>query len=232
MTTRARRRDHVLATLDAAAAPVDAAHVAGALDVHVSTARFHLNKLIAAGLVEQIALPPTSVGRPRTGYAATAAKPRERLIELLVRTLGDDEQSRRRAALDIGRQWVAPIVADPGPVHPNQADPRLALPDPITVAETTLTALGFAVGSTASVFGEHELSICSCPLRDVTRADPAVARGIVEGALQQAIATIPALADHYTVAVTPDPAGSECTIMLTLSPARPNPHTRASGLTG
>lgn len=211
MSSRARQRDHVLATVDAADEPVDVAYVAQALDLHISTARFHLNKLIDAGLVEPVALPSTTVGRPRSGYAAAAAKPEARLIGLLVATLGEDEQSRRTAAVEIGRRWAAPVA-------PHTASPGVA--DPVDVVETALSRLGFEVRSAASVFGEHELSICSCPLRDITRADSAVAQGIVEGALRQALDADPALADQYEVAVAPDPAGTDCSIVLRLTPIR------------
>jgi len=211
MRIRARQRDHVLATVEAAGEPVDASYVADALDVHVSTARFHLNKLIEQGLVEAIALPATSVGRPRTGYSPAVAKPDLRLITLLVETLGDDEASRHAAAVEIGRRWAAPVAQE------SAAD----LPDPISVAETVLTKLGFAVQGAASVFGEHELTICSCPLRDITRADAAVSRAIIDGALREAITTAsPALADQYDVAVDPDSAGTDCAIVLRLTPSR------------
>ncbi|GAB09637.1 hypothetical protein GOARA_044_00110 [Gordonia araii NBRC 100433] len=210
MRIRARQRDHVLATVEAAAEPVDASYVADTLDVHVSTARFHLNKLIDEGLVEAVALPATTVGRPRTGYSSTVAKPDVRLVALLVETLGDDEESRRRAAVEIGRRWADPITEEPGD----------EIPDPVTTAEAALAKLGFVVRSAASVFGEHELSICSCPLRDITRADPAVSQAIVEGALRQALAASPALDDQYDVGVAPDPAGTDCTIVLRLTPAR------------
>ncbi|MFT3898978.1 MAG: ArsR family transcriptional regulator [Gordonia sp. (in: high G+C Gram-positive bacteria)] len=210
MSVRARQRDHVLATVDAATQPVDAAHIAEALDIHVSTARFHLNKLIEAGLIEAVALPAMTVGRPRTGYSSAVPKPEIRLIGLFVETLGDDEQQRVAAAVEIGRRWAAPVADAP------QSD----LPDPVTVVESTLTKLGFQVRSAASVFGQHELSICSCPLRDITRTDPAVSRAIVEGALRQALSASPALDGHYDVSVAPDPAGTDCTIALRLTPAR------------
>ncbi|MFT4200575.1 transcriptional regulator [Gordonia sp. (in: high G+C Gram-positive bacteria)] len=210
MATRARQRDHVLATIEAASEPVDASYVAEALDVHVSTARFHLNKLIDDGLIQAVALPATTVGRPRTGYSSTVAKPEIRLIGLLVETLGDDEAARAAAAVEIGRRWAAPIIEE------QSSD----LPDPVTVVEAVLTKLGFQVQSAASVFGQHELSICSCPLRDITRADPAVSRGIVEGALRQALSASPALDGQYDVSVAPDPAGTDCTIALRLTPAR------------
>lgn len=214
MGTRARQRDHVLATVEAAAEPVDATHVAAALDIHVSTARFHLNNLIDTGMVKAVALPATSVGRPRTGYAPTVAMPDVRLIALLVENLGADRAQRTAAAVDIGRRWAEPITD--GPIlHA----PRCGLADPVPVAEALLSRLGFVVRSATSAFGEHELAICSCPLRDITRADPAVSRAIVEGALQESLDALPALIGRYAATAAPDPAGIDCTILLRLTPA-------------
>lgn len=65
-------RRQALAVLDAATEPLDAASLATALRVHVSTARFHLDHLEAAGLVQR---EPTTTragrrGRPRVHFLA------------------------------------------------------------------------------------------------------------------------------------------------------------------
>lgn len=211
MSSRARQRDHVLATLDAADGPVDASHIAHELDLHVSTARFHLNKLINDGLVEAVALPSTSVGRPRTGYSTSAAKPELRLVGLLVESIGDDEESRHAAAVEIGRRWAAPIIDE-------YSD--LEAPDPLQVIESTLTKLGFEVQSMETIVDVHNISICSCALRDVTRTDPTVSHSIIEGVLSQALAAAdPNLTNRFTVSVLPDPGnGTDCMIMVRLAP--------------
>ena len=84
----------------------------------------------------------------------------------------------------------------------------------------TLTALGFRVSNVMSAFGTHELRICSCPLKDIGRHHPEVARGVARGVIEQTLASSSAaLASQYLVDVVPDPAG-DCEITLRLSRVR------------
>lgn len=211
MSSRARQRDHVLVTIEAADGPVDASHVAEVLDLHVSTARFHLNKLINDGLVVAVPLPSTSVGRPRTGYSTSLPKPELRLIGLLVESLGDDEESRRAAAVEIGRRWAAPTLDH----HQDSA-----AADPVQVIESTLTKLGFEVQSTSMVADVLNISICSCTLHDVTRTDPAVSYSIIEGVLDQVLAVTHPAPAGFTTSVLSDFGGTSCVIMVRLTPAQ------------
>ncbi|KXO98498.1 helix-turn-helix transcriptional regulator [Tsukamurella pseudospumae] len=189
--------------------PMTATEVADALDVHVSTARFHLTKLVESGLVETAPDKRRTVGRPRVTYAARPQAPTGELLGLLLAQLGPTPELRERAAADAGRLWAASraVVA-----------PSDGLPDPTAVAGAILRALGFEIESTTSAFGTHTLQICACPLQSLASGSPEVARGVVRGAVEQALAIAsPSLGSQYVVRVQPDPHG-DCAIGVRLAP--------------
>jgi predicted ArsR family transcriptional regulator len=81
-----RSRARVLGLLRQARAPLGTREVAGRCELHPSTARFHLDALVDAGLATRTPQPRTAPGRPsiasrrsaaaRPGSAATACSPR------------------------------------------------------------------------------------------------------------------------------------------------------------
>ncbi|NMO00749.1 transcriptional regulator [Gordonia sp. TBRC 11910] len=203
-------RAAVLRTLRNADGPVDAATVAKQLQVHVTTARFHLNNLIKSGEASTAQLPSTSVGRPRLGYVAAPDAPTDELVALLLGQLGPTAHSREQRAAEAGRLWAARHPAPPAPTP---------LPDPVTVVVDALRGLGFQIRSTTSAFGSHELTICSCPLKELSTDHPEIAQGIARGVIEEALATASAaLGSQYAVAVRPDVAGGNCEITVGLSP--------------
>lgn len=202
-------RAAVLAALRGADAPLDAAAVAQRLNVHVTTARFHLNNLMKSGEATTAPLPSTSVGRPRLGYVAVPPAPTDELVRLLLGQLGPTAHSREQRAAEAGRLWAAR--------HPSPPPPT-PVPDPVTVVADALGALGFAIRSTTSAVGSHELTICSCPLKDFAADHPEIAHGIARGVIEEALATASAtLGSQYAVAVRPDVAGGNCEIRVALA---------------
>ncbi|NKY18407.1 helix-turn-helix domain-containing protein [Tsukamurella spumae] len=201
-------RDGVL-TLIRTQGPLTATEVAAALDVHVSTARFHLTNLVESGLAETAPDKRRTVGRPRVTYAARPQAPTAELLGLLLAQLGPTPELRERAAADAGRLWAASRAV---------AAPSDGLPDPAAVASTILRGLGFEIESTTSAFGTHTLQICACPLQSLASDSPEIARGVVRGAIEQALAiSSPSLGSQYAVRVHPDPHG-DCAISVRLAP--------------
>lgn len=86
------------------------------LDVHANTVRFHLDSLVAAGQVEQLAPAPDGPGRPPLRYRARLRMdpdgPRSyrMLAELLVTHL-ESQPDPAVAASDAGRSWGRQLVA-------------------------------------------------------------------------------------------------------------------------
>ncbi|WP_328511995.1 helix-turn-helix transcriptional regulator [Gordonia amicalis] len=207
-----KQRDKIIALLTESAEPMVAGEISARLDLHVTTARFHLAKLVEEGRVETTTVPTAGVGRPRVGYRMVRQAPTGALLGHLLGQLGSTNAAREHAGAEAGRLWAeehAPPVS--------VAD----LPDPVTVAAETLGELGFQVSNVVSAFGSHELRLCSCPLQDVARTHPEVARGVARGVIEQALAaSSPALSSQYAVTVAPDPSGGNCEIVLRLAPVR------------
>ncbi|KJR09031.1 hypothetical protein ACK8HH_02290 [Gordonia sp. LUNF6] len=204
-----RPRDRARALLADAPDGMDAHEVADALGVHVTTARFHLNNLVDEGSAVTETTEPRGVGRPRVVYRIVPAPSADELVHLLLRRIGETEAERERVAAETGRLWArgrrgADIDA-------------VAVPDPVTVVEAMLTRLGFRVTDALSAFGEHQLSVCGCPLQSIASRNPEIAHGIVRGAVEFALEQAsPALGGAYAVDVSPDSAG-DCELVLRLS---------------
>ncbi|TCJ97167.1 transcriptional regulator [Nocardia alba] len=208
MSAAPRQRDKVLALVRDSLEPLDAPVIARALDIHPTTARFHLNALIEDGAVEGTWLPSQTVGRPRKGYVAVGADPAAALLDALLAQLGDTAAERQGKAAAAGRVW-ADTLSTPE-VEATE------VPDPVTVVTATLARLGFQVVSTISSFGDHEIRICNCPLRRVARNAPEIVVGIQQGFIERVLQRhSPLLVSQYRVEVRPDTTG-DCGVTLRL----------------
>ena len=206
-------RTTVLGVLRVADTPVTAAEMARQLGLHVTTARFHLRNLVEDGKAATVRLRSESAGRPRTGYVAVNELAVGDLLSILLGHLGGSVTDREQTGALAGRQWAAQVLADRPPSDPD------AVPDPATVTTDALRLLGFNVSNVLSAFGTHEITMCSCPLRQVGTSHPEIARGIARGAVEYSIAaSSPALAGQYGVHVVPAPDG-DCEITLRLARA-------------
>ncbi|MBN9607577.1 MAG: helix-turn-helix domain-containing protein [Actinomycetales bacterium] len=163
----------VLDELHAANAPLDAAAVAERLGVHVTTARFHLDRLADAGLAHRRTGSEPRRGRPRILY--TPAGPerdeesREQLIHVLASALAADDTASTES-VDAGRRWA------------DSFDP-LTDTDPAAGLVDVLDRLGFDPDP-----HEQQIRLRACPFRDAAREHPqvvcAVHRGLIEQLLE------------------------------------------------
>ncbi|NLG45208.1 hypothetical protein [Gordonia sp. (in: high G+C Gram-positive bacteria)] len=209
-----RSRDRARALLADSAEGLDAHQVAEALDVHVTTARFHLNNLVDEGAAISETLRPDGVGRPRVLYRLVPAPPSDELLHLLLRQLGGTEAEREQLASLAGRAW-AQSHAGPAATFDDGS-----VPDPVVVIETLLTRLGFRITDVVSAFGSHRVLLCSCPLQTIAARNPEIAHGVVRGAIAYALGQASqALDGAYAIDVSPDPAGA-CELRLALTPVR------------
>jgi predicted ArsR family transcriptional regulator len=200
----ARRR--VLDVLAASRHPLDAEAVATELGVHVTTARFHLDQLEVAGLVQRRTVREKRAGRPRVAYALSAsvraADAREQLIEVLAQALGDPE-AVDAVPSDDGHSDVVPnddVRARAQRTHPamrgsaaavragerwadameSQAGPAGALVDAVGELVDVLDSLGFD----PEVSGE-EILMHECPFRSAARERPDVVCAVHQGLVQR-----------------------------------------------
>lgn len=204
-----RQREKVLELLRATAHPVDAHVVAGTLQIHVTTARFHLSALQAQGYVRRAGPRPTGAGRPKLTYEPVPRFDYADIVSLFAAHLGGTPSQREQCAQRIGADLARRV--------------RVAWPRGETTAAdlvvATLAELGFQVRSVLSSFGTVTVQLCTCPLAKVAETAPEVVRGIQQGLIQDVIdRNAAAIGRHYRVTVAPDPHGGSCEVGLVLEP--------------
>ncbi|WP_099040216.1 helix-turn-helix transcriptional regulator [Mycobacterium neglectum] len=205
-----QQRRKVLGLLQRAPGPVDAQHVADTLQIHVTTARFHLTALEDQGYVRRGGGTKAGrAGRPRLTYEVAPKLDYADIVALFAAHLGGSAGEREQRALRIGADLAHRV--------------RLARRrDQTTIADlvvATLGELGFQVRSVLDSFGEVTVQICTCPLAEVAATAPEVVRGIQQGLIQEVIdLNADAIGAHYRAAVTPDPRAGSCEVSLVLRP--------------
>jgi predicted ArsR family transcriptional regulator len=202
----AESRAALLAALQGAGHAVSVTEAAEMLGLHPSTARFHLDLLVSAGLVDRRAERRATAGRPRIRYAARTgavgvgpgAEPpaspagdaslvREdeyrRLASVLASQLSDLDDPAR-AAREAGRRWVeaAGITSEAIGVVPDGGMGTLAADEAVTAVGGLMDRLGFVPD--LPVVGDRIL-LRRCPFEAVAREHRAVVCGVHAGMLEQ-----------------------------------------------
>lgn len=168
-------RRSVLAALRSAGSPCDALALSSDLGLHVTTVRFHLERLAGAGLVRVEPSAEGRRGRPRLLYSATGHANRDerariQLIETLAAALGERESDQGRArSVEAGRRWADTIVL----ARPEPGGDRTALVD-------VLTDLGFEPAP-----DDDGIDLHACPFREAARNDPPVVCSVHQGLVQR-----------------------------------------------
>lgn len=175
-------RRRLLAVLRAVATPMDVAALAEAVELHVTTARFHLEVLEQAGLVRRAAERAGRPGRPRLMYVAEAPEANEghrRLAAALVGVLAADPDDGVRWAERAGLQWAEREV--PG-------NTELSWDEGTRRVGELFDQLGFKPRLVDDGQGRH-FELEACPFRDLARSNPQVVctvhAGLLRGALHR-----------------------------------------------
>jgi predicted ArsR family transcriptional regulator len=173
-------RGRVLAAVRAAAEPLGVREVAAATGLHVNTARFHLEGLATAGMLDRVEQSRPTPGRPPIGYTARAtgapgARSYRMLSEMLTRTLAEVPDGAA-AVRRTGAQWGAALVADADPTQP--------------ATQTLLELLG-SIGFEPTVRrrrGGVDVELGHCPFVEVAGRSPDVVcqlhGALISGALE------------------------------------------------
>jgi predicted ArsR family transcriptional regulator len=207
-----RQRQKVLGLLREADRPVDIQHVADTLQIHVTTARFHLSALETQGYVRRGSFRSAAAGRPKLTYELAPKLDYADIVALFAAHLGGTPQEREQRAQRIGADLAHRV-------HLARRRDEASVSD-LVVA--TLAELGFQVRSVLSSFGEVTVQICTCPLAEVATTAPEVVRGIQQGLIQEVIdLNADSIGGRYRVMVTPDPGGGSCEVDLVLRPGKP-----------
>lgn len=176
-------RRRLLEVLQFTDEPLDAAALAQAVGLHVTTARFHLDVLERAGLVRRTVERGGQPGRPRQLYSIVAVpeagEGHRQLAGVLASALAAEPDTGPRGAEQAGRRWAA----DQLPV-----DAGLSWEEGVRQVGELFARLGF---SPRMVDGgqQRHLELHSCPFRDLARTYPHIVctahLGLLRGALDQ-----------------------------------------------
>ncbi|MCG7609778.1 MULTISPECIES: helix-turn-helix transcriptional regulator [Mycobacterium] len=206
-----QQRRRVLDLLRAADNPVDARQIAEALQIHVTTARFHLSTLESQGVIRRGDTDSGAgrVGRPRLTYETVPRLDYADVVALFAAHLGGTPEEREARALRIGADLAHQVRVTRRRGETSVADLVLA----------TLGELGFEARSVLTSFGEVSVEICTCPLAEVAVGSPEVVRGIQQGLMQEVIdLNAEAIGGRYEVSVRPDARHGSCEVSLQLQP--------------
>lgn len=159
--TRAR----VLALLQDAEQACGVGEVANKLGLHANTARFHLDGLTDAGLVDRTSEETGHPGRPRAIYRArpgamqAGRRSYHLLAEILTNYIAEREPQASKTALRAGRAWgtrLARAAKSPRRVTAASAARQLV---------SMLDDVGFAPELTTSR-GDRQILLHHCPFRE------------------------------------------------------------------
>ncbi|MCV7258094.1 transcriptional regulator [Mycobacterium shimoidei] len=156
------------------------AAIADELHLHPNTVRFHLDRLVNAGQVEQVAADHKRPGRPPLMFRATARMDRDgpRSYQVLAEILSlafAAESDPGTKALAAGRAWGRQLQSPTGKVGVKKSVEHLL---------EVLDELGFAPERR----GQHRVGLRHCPFLELAEARTAVVcpihLGLMQGALE------------------------------------------------
>lgn len=156
---------------------------------HTNTVRFHLDRLVAEGMVTRHVEERTEPGRPRltfTAVAGPAAHEDQRsyrlLAEILTGFVAESVPDARAASTEAGRVWGHYLTERPGPFRRTTEEQSLA--ELVRILE----AVGFAP-ELAGGDGRWELWFAHCPFLEAAvehrEVVCAVHLGLMRGALAE-----------------------------------------------
>jgi predicted ArsR family transcriptional regulator len=198
LAVASRRR--LLDVLRSRTTALDAAELAAATGLHVSTVRFHLDVLAEAGLVRHRAEPTGGRGRPRLLYEpARAGEAPEHtgyqlLASLLAAYWGGTPAERSRRAEHAGRAAATAQHLAPAPT----------VDDALAEVVALFAELGFEPDLTRNG-DEASIGLHACPFRAVATEHPEVVCAMHLGMLRGALADlgVPATPSSLTPFVEP-----------------------------
>lgn len=190
-----RSRADVLDVLRAEDGPLGVREVSQRTGLHPSTARFHLEALVEAGLAVRETEDRETPGRPRIGYRAATDGPAGRrryrlLAEMLASLIAGTMPEPSKAAEEAGREWGAYLTKQPPPYQ------RLTAQEAVAALTEIIEELGFAPQAEAGDDGNYRLDLRQCPFREVARHHQDVIcslhLGLMRGALSRMRAPVTA----------------------------------------
>lgn len=189
------RRQHVLDLLRATPEGMGVQALSERTGLHANTVRFHLDRLLADGLVERQARERAEPGRPALTYTAApvqdpAANRRNYrfLAEVLASYVAGTADDPAGAAVETGRTWGHHLTDGPAPFQ------RTSEQDAVAELLRILGDVGFAPRLDAD--DPRRILLPHCPFREVAEAQREVIcslhLGLMRGALAEMRAPVTA----------------------------------------
>jgi predicted ArsR family transcriptional regulator len=184
----------VLAVLQEAGEPFGVEEVAKRVGLRASTARFHLDALVEAGIVERATEDREQPGRPRILYTAPrdAARAGTRsyrlLAEILTSYMAAKIPQLAQAAVQAGQAWGRYLADRPQPFR------RIGADAATKQLIATLDDIGFAPEAVASG-RRRQILLHHCPFRETAEEHREVVCSIHLGLMQGFLAAIDAPID-------------------------------------
>lgn len=195
-----------------------AAELATLLDLHVTTARFHLDQLDAAGLIDSAFVRTGSAGRPRKVYSLSpavldvipvadpSADPMRILTGLLTESFGRADDGGPITPEAAGRNWASQHVAATGDGPAETWGQWLGKMGRVI---DVLQEWGYTLQLTTTTGRSGtRIDLTHCPFRDLARANPTVVCGIHKGLIAGTMARIGE--PDSEVDLTPFAEGNTC----------------------
>jgi predicted ArsR family transcriptional regulator len=182
-----QNRARVLDLLRTAGSPLGVHEVADRTGLHPSTARFHLDKLVEAGLATRERQARATPGRPAMAYCGAggglSGERRYRLLaEMLTTLITGMMPDPGQAAMEAGREWGAYLTEQSPPYQ------RPSAGEAIERLTAIMDKLGFAPQADADG-RQYRLGLHQCPFREVAQQHQDVVCSLhlrlMQGALAQ-----------------------------------------------
>lgn len=178
-----------------------AAELGKVLDLHSTTVRFHLDRLVAAGLLASHFVRDGGAGRPKKKYVVVdgqppqvalppAEGPYQVLAALLVEAL-DPGREGRQSPEEAGVEWVKARLAERGARPTDRARTSGEWLGKVGQVVDLLEEWGYRPDvAVDGADGDVTFTLRDCPFLEVARTHPAVVcgvhRGLLKGALEMA----------------------------------------------
>ncbi|WP_307835982.1 helix-turn-helix transcriptional regulator [Phycicoccus sonneratiae] len=172
-----------------------AAELAPDADLHVSTVRFHLDQLVAAGVLESSFQRRQSAGRPRKVYRpaprtappAAGREPLRLLTQLLAEAMTASVHGEKVTPFEAGRRWAREHLAS----HPERtpADSTGVWLGRVGEVIDVLEDWGYQPEVSTSDGGRTaRVELTDCPFLDLARDNEAVVCGVHRGLIAESLA--------------------------------------------
>jgi predicted ArsR family transcriptional regulator len=181
-------REAVMDALRQAGAPLTVYDLAERVGLHANTIRFHLARLVEAGLVREAQAASSGPGRPRLVYAVVPGEALQQephgyrlLAQILASYLAASAPDAASSAILAGRRWGQFLTERPAPLR------RLDAPAASKRLVGMFAALGFQPELAG---GGRRILLHRCPFREVAEQRPEVVCSVHLGLMRGALATL------------------------------------------